>query len=292
MAMLGNIVGTLRPGQWVKNLFVFAPVVFSRNLGEPHGTLRSAAATLIFCLLSGSVYAINDIMDAEKDRAHPTKRNRPVASGALPARAASAVAVGLIAASIAGASVLGIGFSLAASGYLLLNLAYSAVLKEVVFVDVLCIASGFVLRVVGGSLAAEVRPSAWLLACTFLLALYLALGKRLHELASAGAQAAERRPVLRRYRPAAVRALMMATGAATAAAYLAYTLAPHTRAFFGTWLLVATVPFPAFGLYRFARLVDRDARGDSPTDAMLRDAPFALNVALWGVAVIAILYAR
>lgn len=290
--MLGDIVRTLRPKQWVKNLFVFAPIVFSRNLGEAEGTLRSVAATLIFCLLSGSVYAVNDVLDAEKDRAHPEKRRRPVASGAVPPRVASAAAVGLIALSIGGAGVLGVGFSIVASAYLLLNLAYSATLKEIVVIDVLCIAAGFVLRVVGGSLAAAVRPSVWLLACTFLLALFLALGKRLHELAASGDEAAQRRPVLRRYRPQMLRTMMIAAGVATALAYLAYTVAPHTRAYFGTWLLVLTVPFPALGLLRFGRLVNRNTHAESPTDAMLRDAPFILNVAAWAIAVVAILYVR
>ncbi len=288
--MIGGILRTLRPRQWVKNLFVFAPVVFSKDLGDPERMLASAAAALIFCLLSGSVYAINDVFDAEKDRLHPVKRNRPVASGAVPPRVAAAVAVGLIAVSVGAAAVLGVGFAAAASAYLLLNLVYSAALKKAAFVDVACIATGFVLRVLAGSLAARVRPSIWLLACTFLLALFLALGKRLHELAASGDRAAERRPVLRRYRPETLRRLMAAAGIAAAGAYLAYTVAPHTREFFGTWMLVLTAPFPAVGLLRFAGLVDRSGGGESPTDAMLRDVPFVLNVALWGAAVLAILY--
>jgi decaprenyl-phosphate phosphoribosyltransferase len=289
--MFGGIVKTLRPHQWLKNSFVLAPLVFSRHLGEREITLRSVGAMLAFCLLSGSVYAINDVLDVEQDRAHPTKKNRPVASGRVPPRVASAVAVGLIALSIGGAAVLGVGFSIVASTYLLLNLAYSVALKEVVFVDVLIIASGFVLRVLGGSLAADVRPSIWLLACTFLLALFLALGKRSHELATAGEKAAERRPVLMQYSARAIRALMLATGIATMAAYAAYTLAPHTRAFFGTWMLVLTTPFPAFGLLRFAHLVGRRNGSESPTDAMLRDGWLLGDLALYGVAVLVLLYA-
>jgi 4-hydroxybenzoate polyprenyltransferase len=289
--MLGGILRTLRPHQWVKNSFVLAPLVFSRHLGETEGTLRSFGAALVFCLLSGSVYAINDVLDAEKDRAHPTKRHRPVASGRVPPRVASAVAVALIAASIAGAATLGIGFSVVASIYLLLNLAYSVSLKEVVFVDVLSIAAGFVLRVVAGSLAADVRPSAWLLACTFLLALFLALGKRSHELSTSGERAAERRPVLERYSARSLRTLMIVTAAAAVLAYLAYTVAPHTRAFFGTWMLVLTVPFPAFGVFRFVRLVGRPNGNESPTDAMLRDRWFLANLAAYAGAILVILYA-
>jgi len=289
--MLHGIVRTLRPHQWMKNSFVLAPLVFSRHLGEREITLRAVGATLVFCLLSGSVYAINDVLDAEKDRAHPTKRNRPVASGLVPPRVASAVAVGLIALSIATAPLLGVGFSVVASAYLLQNLAYSVVLKELVFVDVLSIAFGFVLRVLGGSLAADVEPSVWLLACTFLLALFLALGKRSHELRTAGERAGERRPVLRRYTAGSIRTLMIATGVATMGAYAAYTLAPHTREFFGTWMLVLTTPFPAFGLLRFVGFVGRQNGGESPTDAMLRDLPFLGNLALYAAAVLAILYA-
>jgi decaprenyl-phosphate phosphoribosyltransferase len=289
--MLGGILKTLRPHQWMKNSFVLAPLVFSRHLGEHGITLRAIGATLVFCLLSGSVYAINDVLDVEKDRAHPTKKNRPVASGRVPPKIASAVAVGLIALSIGGAAVLGVGFSIAASSYLLLNLAYSVTLKELVFIDVLSIASGFVLRVLGGALAVDVRPSIWLLACTFLLALFLALGKRSHELRTAGEKAGDRRPVLRRYSARSIRTLMLATGAATMAAYAVYTLAPHTRVFFGTWMLVLTTPFPAFGLLRFIQLVGRQNGGESPTDAMLRDPPFMVNLALYGAAILAILYA-
>ncbi|MBN1770772.1 MAG: decaprenyl-phosphate phosphoribosyltransferase [Deltaproteobacteria bacterium] len=288
--MLFGIFRTLRPHQWVKNVFVLAPLVFSRHLGEHGITLRAVAAMLVFCLLSGSVYAINDVLDAEKDRAHPTKRNRPVASGKVPPRVASAVAVGLIAVSIGGAAVLGVGFSIVASAYLLLNLAYSAYLKEVVFVDVLIIASGFVLRVLGGSLASDVRASSWLLACTFLLALFLALGKRAHELRTAGEKAGERRPVLLRYSAGAIRALMAATGLATLGAYAAYTLAPHTREFFGTSLLVLTTPFPALGLARFWWLVRRPHGGESPTDAMLRDPLVLVSGVLYGAAILGILY--
>lgn len=288
--MLLGILRTLRPHQWVKNVFVVAPLVFSRHLGEPDVTLRAVAAMLVFCLLSGSVYAINDVLDAEKDRAHPTKRNRPVASGRVPPRVASATAVGLIAVSVGGAAVLGVGFSVVASVYLLLNLAYSAYLKEVVFVDVLIIAAGFLLRVLGGSLAADIHASTWLLVCTFLLALFLALGKRAHELRTAGDRAGERRPVLVRYRPGTIRGLMIATGLATLGAYVAYTLAPHTREFFGTWMLALTTPFPALGLARFWWLVRRPNGGESPTDAMLRDLPFLLNGVAYAAAILVILY--
>jgi len=288
--MLLGIVRTLRPHQWVKNVFVAAPLVFSRHLGEPAVTLRAAAAMLVFCLLSGSVYAINDVLDADKDRAHPTKRHRPVASGKVPPRIASAVAVGLIAVSIGGAAVLGVGFSIVASTYLLLNLAYSLSLKEVVFVDVLIIAAGFVLRVLGGSLAADIHASSWLLVCTFLLALFLALGKRAHELRTAGDRASERRPVLVRYRPGAIRALMVATGLAALVAYVAYTLAPHTREFFGTWMLALTTPFPALGLARFWWLVRRPGGDESPTDAMLRDPLFLANGLAYAAAILTILY--
>ncbi|NMC71647.1 MAG: decaprenyl-phosphate phosphoribosyltransferase [Myxococcales bacterium] len=288
--MLPGILRTLRPHQWVKNVFVVAPLVFSRHLGEPAVTLRAAAAMLVFCLLSGSVYAINDVLDVEKDRAHPTKSRRPVASGKVPPRVASAVAVGLIAVSIGGAAVLGVGFSIVASAYLLLNLAYSGYLKEVVFLDVLIIAAGFVLRVLGGSLAADIHASTWLLACTFLLALFLALGKRAHELRTAGEKAGERRPVLLRYRPGAIRGAMAATGVAALGAYVAYTLAPHTREFFGTWMLALTTPFPAFGLARFWWLVGRPNGDDSPTDAMLRDPVFLANGLAYAAAILAILY--
>jgi 4-hydroxybenzoate polyprenyltransferase len=281
---------TLRPRQWVKNLFVVAPLVFSRHLGDRTATIRGGLAFVVFCLLASAVYAINDVLDVERDRLHPVKRDRPVASGRLALRTASAAAVALIAMSLYAAARLGATFAAVASAYLLLNLVYSTWGKEVAFVDVTSIAAGFVLRVLGGAAAIHVRPSWYLLACTFLLALFLALGKRRHELAASGATGA--RAVLAHYDPRTLQAALVVVGALTAVAYGAYTLDTHTRGFFGTRWLPATAPFALFGIGRFLQLVGRRNSAASPTDEMLRDGVFLTNLALWGATILAIIYLR
>jgi 4-hydroxybenzoate polyprenyltransferase len=287
--MFGGMLKTLRPHQWVKNLFVFAPVVFAKELGTFEALVRSLGAVLVFCLAAGAVYTLNDLVDVEKDRAHPVKRNRPIASGVVPVHVASAFAAFLFAVSVAGAVFLGIPFTLTAVAYIVLNLGYSFWLKQIVLVDVLCIATGFLLRVQAGCFALEVEPSYWLLGCTFLLALFLALGKRRKELAT-GDEAHRHRAVLRSYSMKMVTILMYVMAVLTAAAYTAYTLASHTIEFFGTPWFVATVPFVLFGLVRFAMLVSRRRGQDSPTESMLRDAPFVLNIAVYTAVVLGIIY--
>ncbi len=287
--MLGGMLRTLRPHQWVKNLFVFAPVVFAKELGTSEALLRSLGAVLVFCLAAGAVYTLNDLVDVEKDRAHPVKRNRPIASGVVPVHVASAFAAFLFAVSVAGAVFLGIPFTLMAVAYILLNLGYSFWLKKIVLVDVLCIATGFLIRVQAGCFAVEVEPSYWLFGCTFLLALFLALGKRRKELA-VGPEAQNHRAVLRSYSMRTVTVLMYAMAVLTAAAYTAYTLAPHTIEFFGTPWFVATVPFVLFGLVRFTMLVTRGSGVDSPTESMLRDLPFVMNIIVYTAVVLGIIY--
>jgi decaprenyl-phosphate phosphoribosyltransferase len=286
--MLGGMTRTLRPHQWVKNVFVFAPVVFAKELGTLEAGVRSAGAVLVFCLAASAVYTLNDLVDVEKDRAHPVKRNRPIASGQVPVHVASAFAAFLFAVSVTGAVFLGIPFTLTTVSYILLNLGYSFWLKKIPFIDVACIATGFLLRVQAGCFAVDVRPSPWLMGCTFLLALFLALGKRRKELAAAGAQ--RTRSVLRHYTPAMLTTLMYVMAVLTALAYTAYTLAPHTVEFFGTGWLVATVPFVLFGLVRFAMLVNRREDAESPTELILRDAPFVLNILVYSAVVLWLIY--
>src|SRR5262245_56343697 len=176
--MLGSILKAVRPHQWVKNLFVAAPVVFAKRIGDTHSDLRAAAAFAAFCLLSSAVYLVNDLVDIEKDRAHPIKRNRPIASGALKPEVARALA-GLFAVAALGAGLaLGWAFALTATGYLALNAVYTFWLKRVAFVDVACISIGFLLRVLAGAFAIGVPPSRWLLVCTLLLSSLLGFGKR------------------------------------------------------------------------------------------------------------------
>ncbi len=291
-----GILLSMRPHQWLKNLFVFAPLVFAQRLVDASGHLdwatvgRSVAAFAIFCLASGGVYLLNDLADRERDRRHPVKCHRPIASGALPVRVA-AVAIAVVASTALGwAWWLGADLALVVCVYVLVNIAYSFALKKIPFVDIALIAAGFWLRVLAGAEAIDVPVTWWLYAATFLLAAYLALGKRRHELHAGGDDAHRRREVLAAYRPAHLDGAFYAAGTATAACYVAYTLSEHAALQFGTRWLAVTIPFMLFGLGRFAVLTARHDTHDSPTDAMIRDLPFVLNLALWAATVVAIIY--
>jgi len=287
---LRALVVTMRPRQWVKNLFVAAPVLFSRNLLQAPQMIRATIAVILFCLLSGAVYVLNDLSDIERDRAHPSKRMRPIASGALPPAFARRAALFLCLASLVGGLLLGWMFSAAALAYFTLNLAYSLSLKHVPFLDVLSIAIGFLLRVLAGSLAIHVEPSGWLLACTALLACFLGFGKRAHELATGGERPEEQRSVLARYEMSHLQLALQLLAAATVGAYIFYSQSPRTAILFGTHRMVWTTPFIAFGIVRFLHLVGTRPRAESPTEEMLRDPLFLSNVALWLCAVTFIIY--
>jgi 4-hydroxybenzoate polyprenyltransferase len=290
--MLGAAVKSMRPHQWVKNIFVAAPLVFARLVADPRAAMRTTAALGIFCLLSSTVYLVNDLVDLEKDRAHPVKRKRPLASGALSPHFARVLAATLGLLALAGAAMLGPGLHLlfTAAGYLGLNLAYSLALKKIAFVDVACISTGFLLRVLGGAFAIPVAPSRWLLACTLLLSALLGFGKRAHELRVSGETGVAQRDVLGHYDLGVLRKLLTALGALTTATYLAYTFSAHARTLFHSARLVWTVPFVAFGIFRFISITARKADPESPTDSMLRDPSFVTNLFLYAASVLALLY--
>ena len=278
-----------RPRHWVKNLFVAAPLVFSKHLDDVPQALKSLAAVALFCALSSAIYLWNDVVDIEKDRAHPSKRNRPIASGRLPVRTAQVAATLLGAGGLFIGLVLGLDFALVAAGYLFNNVAYNLKVKRIVYLDVLSIATGFLLRILAGALAIHVWTSPYLIVCTGLLACYLGFGKRAHELAVAGDHAGKQRAVLERYSPRALEVMLLVFGVATLGAYVAYTLSPHTLNFFHTTRMIWTTPFAAFGLWRFGRLVRRPV-AESPTDLMLKDTAFVLNLFVWAAAITLIIY--
>lgn len=287
-----NLLLSLRPHQWSKNLLVFAGLVFARRLLDPPSIARSVAAFAIFCALSGVVYLINDIADRETDRSHPLKCRRPIASGQISISLAWTTVLVLGLAAMSGALALGGRFALVAAGYLLLNVCYSAFLKHVVIMDVLTIAIGFVLRAAAGAIAIDVAISHWLFVCTILLALFISLAKRRHELVLLAAGAREHRRILDEYSPYLLDQMIGITAAACLIAYILYTVSPENAERFGTPWLDLTTPFPIYGIFRYLYLVHRRDGGGSPADLLLSDLPLLACVAGWVLTVVAIIYGR
>ena len=275
------LIRSIRPEQWLKNGFVLAPIVFSGLIHDPDAWLRILLAVAAFCAASSSVYLINDILDREADRAHPVKRNRPIAAGRVSVTEALAAAAVLVTVALAIAVWLGGWFPLILIAYITLVVLYSAILKRAVFLDVLVVAAGFVLRVVGGAVAIDVPVSRWLLLVTYLLALYLALGKRRTELALLGDGADEHRTVLGHYTLPMVDSAISVVLGATVLAYALYTVAPDTVAKVGSEGLMATVPIVLYGLFRYLYLLHRHELGGSPTKALLTDRPLLVCVVFW-----------
>ncbi|HEY4104032.1 MAG TPA: decaprenyl-phosphate phosphoribosyltransferase [Polyangiaceae bacterium] len=287
---IGGALRTLRPHQWIKNVFVLAPVVFAKEVFAKDLLAHAAAAFVVFCLLAGSIYTINDIADVEADRVHPVKRFRPIASGRVPLGWARAFAIALVIFAIAAAASFSLGFFFVAGSYLALNLAYSAKLKRVAYLDVACIATGFVLRVIGGGLATNIQVSNYLLLCTALLALFLGFGKRRHELAVATSKASLQRAALEAYSRRGLDWALGLTALATIATYLSYTLDPRTRTFFHTDALWPSTGFVVLGVGRFLQLVRNRPKAESPTQEMLHDGPFVAVLLLWVALVMWVVY--
>jgi 4-hydroxybenzoate polyprenyltransferase len=285
------LLRSLRAEQWLKNGFVLAPLVFAGRMTDPGSWLRGLGAVAVFCAAASATYLINDVRDREADRNHPMKRLRPIATGEVPVPVAVAVALILLVAATAAGAVLGTRFLLVVASYVALTMLYSAVLKDLVFVDVLVVSAGFVLRVVGGAVAIGVPISDWLLLCAYLLALYLALGKRRAEMVLLGAEAGNHRVVLGHYSlPLVDQAISVVLGA-TVVAYSLYTVAPDTVARVGSSGLMATVPVVLYGLLRYLYLLHRHELGGSPTRALLTDRPLLICVGVW-IAVAAVVIAR
>jgi 4-hydroxybenzoate polyprenyltransferase len=287
-----NLIISLRPRQWTKNLIIFAGLLFGQRLTDPHAVARSAAAFVVYCALSGAVYLINDVLDREADRQHPVKARRPVASGALGVPTALGAAIVLVAGSLLAAYALGAWFGHVALAFVLLQALYSGPLKHLVIIDVLTIALGFVLRAVAGAVVIDVPISHWLLVLTIQLALFLALSKRRHEIVLLADQASSHRASLGEYSADLLDQLISIVAASTLIAYAIYSISAETVAKFDTDLLGLTLPFPIYGIFRYLYLVHRKVDGGSPADTLLTDRPLLICVALWGLAVMAIIYWR
>lgn len=289
----------LRPSQLAKNALVLAGFFFALPDRHQAGIdplaagLCTLAAAALFAVVSGAVYLLNDLHDAPRDRLHPEKRRRPIASGSLPVRAALAECALLVALSAALAPLLGRTFALVLGGYFAMQLAYTFALKRVPLLDVACIAAGFALRVWAGVAAAGVALAPAILYCTFCGALFLALCKRRAEIAEMGGReaAASHRPVLRWYPPPLLRAAIAAAALATLAAYSAWALAPSTAEKFGTRGMALTVPFVLLGLLRYIQLTVRGRTG-RPEKVFLRDRPVQLCIALYLATCAAVWLAR
>ncbi len=277
----------MRPRQWTKNFFVFAAVVFGQRLYDESAVVWSVGAFIIFCFLSSSVYILNDIADAEKDREHPKKRNRPIASGRLSASVALPVSVLLAAFSLALSFAISRGFAFYAAVYLGLNLLYSFSLKHVVILDVLMVAIFFVLRAVAGAAAINIEISHWLLICTFLLALFIALSKRRHELVLLENNASSHRASLTEYSPYLLDQMIAVVTASTLMAYMLYTVDARTISEFGSNHLMYTIPFVTFGIFRYLYLIHQKGEGGDPDRIVISDRPFLINMLLW-MAVVAL----
>jgi 4-hydroxybenzoate polyprenyltransferase len=280
----------MRPRQWTKNLFVFPAIVFAQRLSDEGAVVWTLAAFIIFCFLSSSVYIVNDIADAEQDRRHPTKRNRPVASGRLPVAIALPFSMLLAAFSIALAFAINRQFVLYAAAYLGLNLLYSFSLKHIVILDVLMVAIFFVLRAVAGAAAINAYISHWLLICTFLLALFIALSKRRHELVLLENNAASHRASLTEYSPYLLDQMIAVVTASTVMGYTLYTVDQDTVMKFGTDHLVYTVPFVVFGIFRYLYLIHQKGEGGDPDRIVVSDRPFLINFLLWAAVVVFAVY--
>ncbi|PYN16507.1 MAG: decaprenyl-phosphate phosphoribosyltransferase [Candidatus Rokuibacteriota bacterium] len=286
---LSAIFVSLRPRQWVKNLFVFAGLVFSQRLFTD-AVWTSLAAFAVFCALSGAIYLLNDVADRERDRLDPRKGLRPIAAGRLSVGTAITTAVVLIGAGLGVGTLLSRRFLIAALLYVGLLVAYSAWLKHVVIVDVIVVAGGFVLRAIAGAVVIDVEMSGWLLICTILLALFLALGKRRYEYLALDRDAALHRPILAEYSPALLDQMIAVVTASTVTAYALYTMSPETVAKFRTHLLPATLPFVLYGVFRYLYLLYQRQLGGNPSELLLGDRALLINTIGWICAVLLIIY--
>lgn len=287
--MFRQLLISMRPKQWTKNLFIFAPLLFDIKLLDITYIGRTTVAFILFCILSGAVYLINDLADIEKDRQHPVKRHRPLPSGKLGKSWAVSGAVALPIVALSLSFFLEPMFGLVALVYFVLQLFYSFSLKNVVILDVLIIAAGFVLRVTAGSVVAEAeRFSPWLYVCITLLALFLALGKRRNELLVLEANALGHRKVLREYSPQLLDEMMALVTSATVIAYSLYTFSAENLPANKSMML--TIPFFLYSIFRYLYLIYQKNLGGSPEEILVRDVPFVISNFCWGITVVLILY--
>jgi 4-hydroxybenzoate polyprenyltransferase len=289
-SMTHPIVQSLRPKQWIKNLLLFAGIVFSKNLFDPVLFFRVVQGFVIFCLISSGVYLLNDVVDLEQDKKHPEKSKRPLASGAVTVRSVLSISLLLFIGSIGASFFYNPGFAAAVVTYAVLMIAYTFILKHVVILDVLTIAIGFVIRALAGALLIQVPISSWFLVCTIFLALFVGLVKRRHELILLGGQAKDHRKILDVYSPALLDQMITISTASSVISYTLYTTSANAVEKFGTGNLVFTVPFILYGIFRYLYLIYQKGLGGSPEQIFLSDRPTLINCLLYLLVVVFILY--
>jgi 4-hydroxybenzoate polyprenyltransferase len=290
IAQMKYFILSMRPYQWTKNIVIFAAIIFSCNIFRWNMLVRVVSAFFLFCAYSGCIYIVNDLLDIESDQKHPLKSHRPIASGKLTKSIAiwGAVVIGLSSFSIAW--FMSWPFFLVALSYVLLQIAYSCKLKQMVILDVFSIAAGFVLRVIAGAEVIHVPISSWLLICTMLLSLFLALSKRRHELIFLKGDATTHRKILQEYSPYLLDQMIAVVTSATVLSYALYTVAPETVQKFHTSRLIYTVPFVLYGILRYLYLVHQKREGGRPEELLVTDKPLLINILLYGLVVVLILY--
>ncbi len=288
--MILQLIRLARPTQWVKNGIILLALIFANTVFEQHRVILSLIAISIFCLLSSAVYTFNDIIDDESDRQHPQKKNRPIASGKVSKAQASIMTVLLVSVGLIGAWELNINFFITAISFLLLNLLYTLWLKNIVILDVLAIAMSFLIRAYAGAFAIDVPVSSWMLSNTLLLALFLGLGKRRHELVTLEDDAISHRQSLTHYSPYLLDQLIGVVTPAVLVMYMLYSFSPEVSAERGTSYLFVTVPFVVYGLFRYLYLIHKEDKGGSPTHVLIGDMPILITVLLWLLTACTVLY--
>jgi 4-hydroxybenzoate polyprenyltransferase len=283
-------IQAMRPYQWTKNLLVLAALLFARQLGDVHQVLVGLGALVAFCLAASATYIFNDLLDIESDRAHPKKRHRPLASGALGIPAAWCLLITLFALGLALAYYIRPTFLAALLAYVILTLSYTLKLKHVAIVDVMAIALGFVIRAVAGAVALDVAFSNWLVVCTFFLATFLGLSKRRHEITLLEEGAHSHRQVLQHYTVHYLDQLILIVSSGTLLTYTIYTCSPEVIVRLGTDKLYVTLPLVAYGLFRYLHIIHHKTGGGDPSRTLIKDRPLGFTVLLWAIACGLIIY--
>lgn len=290
--MIHRLFKLARPIQWIKNGIVLAPLVFAGEAGHIGKVQQALLAAIIFCLLSSALYIVNDIIDRDKDKQHPVKRYRPIASGQASVGGALGLSSLLLIAAAAAITFLPPAFAVATAVFVVLNIVYTFALKNFVILDVMSIALSFVLRAYAGAMAIEVTASTWMLINTFLLALFLAFGKRRHELVLLASEAASHRQILSKYSPYLLDQLIAIATTSVVVMYMLYSFSSEVSEKLNTDKLYVTIPFVVYGIFRYLYLIHKEEKGGSPTNVMFDDKPILLTVMFWMLSVYIVLYWR